>query len=161
MTQDPQTTAWLDQEDARLARIIRTHRFAVQYVWSGDEPDEPGFGYTVGLFGLGHPELVVTGLDHRMSHALLNRVAGMVVDGRDLVPGEVIQDDTGQDILAVEVLPNPAEVLFSANRFYGRPDEFSVPAFQLTWADEDARVPWDPLCAYDSDRQPRPGSWRA
>ena len=55
MTHDPQTIAWLDQEDARLAQLIRTHRFAVQYVWSGDEPDEPGFGYTVGLFGLGHP----------------------------------------------------------------------------------------------------------
>jgi hypothetical protein len=48
MTNDPQIVAWLDQEDARLAQIIRTHRFAVQYVWSGDEPDEPGFGYTVG-----------------------------------------------------------------------------------------------------------------
>ena len=162
MTQDPQTIAWLDQEDARLAQIIRTHRFAVQYVWSGDEPDEPGFGYTVGLFGLGHPELVVTGLDHQVSHGLLNRVARMVVDGRDLVPGEVIQDDTGQDILTVEVLPNPAEVLFSANRFYERPDEFSVPAFQLTWADADGRFPWDPLCAYDDGgRQRRPGTWRA
>ena len=64
MTHDPQTIAWLDQEDARLAQIIRAHRFAVQYVWSGDEPDEPAFGYTVGLFGLGHPELVVVGLDH-------------------------------------------------------------------------------------------------
>jgi hypothetical protein len=161
MTNDPQTVAWLDQEDARLAQIIRTHRFAVQYVWSGDEPDEPGFGYTVGLFGLGHPELVVTGLDHHVSHGLLNRVARMVVDGRNLVPGEVIQDDTGQDIVTVEVLPNPAEVLFSANRFYERPDEFSVPAFQLTWADAAGRFPWDPRYAYDRERQPRPGTWRA
>ena len=117
--------------------------------------------FTVGLFGLGHPELVVTGLDHQVSHGLLNRVARMVVDGRDLVPGEVIQDDTGQDILTVEVLPNPAEVLFSANRFYERPDEFSVLAFQLTWADAAGRFPWDPLCAYDRERQPRPGTWRA
>jgi hypothetical protein len=160
MTHDPQTIAWLDQEDARLAQIIRTHRFAVQYVWSGDEPDEPGFGYTVGLFGLGHPELVVVGLDQRMSHGLLDRVAGMVVDGRNLVPGEVLQED-GRDIIAVEVLPNPGEILFSANRFYERPDEYSVPALQLTWADASGRFPRDPLGAYDSARQPRPGRWRA
>ena len=61
MTQDPQTIAWLEQEDERLAQVIRTHRFAVQYVYPGNAPGEPGFGYTVGLFGLGHPELVVAG----------------------------------------------------------------------------------------------------
>jgi hypothetical protein len=161
MTNDPQTIAWLDQEDAHLAQVIRTHRFLVQYVWSGDEPDEPGFGYTVGLFGLGHPELVVVGLDHQVSHSLLNKVARWVVDGRNLVAGEVISDDDGQNILTVEVLPNPGEILFSANRFYERPDEYSVPALQLTWADAAGRFPWDPLCAYERDRQPRPGTWRA
>jgi hypothetical protein len=161
MTTDPQTIAWLDQEDARLAQLIRTHRFAVQYVCSGDEADEPEFGYTVGLFGLGHPELVVVGLDHDMSHGLLSRVARMVVDGRNLVPGEVIQDEDGQDILAVEVLPNPGEILYSANRFYERPDEYSVPAFQLTWPDAAGTFPWDPRCTYERDRQPRPGTWRA
>ncbi len=61
MTTDPQTTAWLDQEDARLAQVIRARRWAVQYVWQGDGPDEPAFGYTIGLFGLGHPELVLVG----------------------------------------------------------------------------------------------------
>ena len=161
MTHDSQTIAWLDQEDARLAQVIRAHRWAVQYVWSGDEPEEPGFGYTVGLFGLGHPELVVVGLDHRVSHGLLNKVARWVVDGRNLVPGEVIVDDEGTNILTVEVLPNPGEVLFSANRFYERPDEYSVPALQLTWADAAGSFPWDPAWAYEPDRQPRPGTWRA
>jgi len=161
MTQDPQTLAWLDQEDSRLAQVIRTHRFAVQYVWSGDRPDEPGFGYTVGLFGLGHPELVAVGLDHRLSHGVLNKVARMVVDGRNLVPGEVIPDDEGRAIVTVEVLPNPGEILFSANRFYERPDEYSVPAYQLTWADAAGRFPWDPRCEGQSRRQPRPGTWQA
>jgi Domain of unknown function (DUF4262) len=55
MTHDPQTTAWLDQEDAHLAQVIRAHRWAVQYVGEGEEPGEPAFGYTIGLFGLGHP----------------------------------------------------------------------------------------------------------
>ena len=67
MTHDPQTIAWLDQEDAHLAQVIRAHRFAVQYVGAGDEDDEPAFGYTIGLFGLGHPELVVVGLSHEQA----------------------------------------------------------------------------------------------
>jgi hypothetical protein len=133
----------------------------VQYVCAGEQADEPEFGYTVGLFGLGHPELVAVGLDHQISHGLLGRIAQLVVEGRNLVPGEVFPDDAGQDILAVEVLPNPGEILFSANRFYERPDEFSVPAFQLTWADVDGIFPWDPRYAFGTERQPRPGTWRA
>ncbi len=43
---DPQTTAWLDQEDPHLARVIRQHRWAVQYGGSGDGDDEPCFGCT-------------------------------------------------------------------------------------------------------------------
>ena len=151
---DPQTTAWLDQEDARLAQTIRRHRLAVQYVGRGEEPDEPPFAYTVGLFGVGHPELVAVGLEHEMACGLLNRVAEMVLDGRDLVPGEVISE-SGEEILAVELLPNPGEVLFSANRFYQRPDEYSVPAYQLTWAHPGGIFPWDPSYPCPPECQPR------
>jgi Domain of unknown function (DUF4262) len=160
MTHDAQTIAWLDQEDARMAQVIRTHRLAVQYVAAGDESDEPCFGYTVGLFGLGHPELVAVGLDYEATGGLLNKVAGLVIDGRDLVPGEVLHDD-GVPVITVEVVPNPAEILFSANRFYQRPDEFSVPAFQLTWAVDGGLFPWDDGYPCEPECQPRPGTWRA
>jgi Domain of unknown function (DUF4262) len=161
MTNDAQTIAWLDQEDARLAQTIRSHRLAVQYVHAGEEPDEPDFGYTVGLFGLGHPEWVAVGLDHETAGDLLNEVAGLVVAGRDLVPGEVLSDDDGTPVITVEVVPNPAEILFSANRFYQRPDEYSVPAFQLTWAIDGGLFPWDVHYPWGPERQPRPGTWRA
>jgi hypothetical protein len=161
MTSDPQVVAWLDQEDAHLAQVIRAHRFAVQFVGPGDETDEPPFGYTIGLFGLGHPELVVVGVGHDIAHGMLGRVARIVVGGRNLVPGEVLHDDGGRALLTVEVLPNPEGIIFSANRFYERPDEFSVPAFMLTWADADGFFPWDPRYAYPREVQPRPGAWRA
>jgi hypothetical protein len=161
MTHDPQTTAWLDQEDAHLAQTIRTHRLAVQYVTRGDESDEPPFGYTIGLFGVGHPELVAVGLDYEQACALLNKVAAMVLDGHDLIPGEVLTDDDGHDLLTVETLPNPGDVLFGANRFYQRPDEFSVPAYQLTWAHADGIFPWDERWPCPPECQPRPGTWRA
>jgi Domain of unknown function (DUF4262) len=159
---DPQITAWLDQEDAHLARVIRAHRWAVQYVAAGDQPGEPAFGYTIGLFGLGHPELVVVGLSAENTHAILQRVAGLVVsDGRDLVAGELVTFPDRPDGLVVEELPNPGEVVLGANRFYERPAEYSVPAYQLTWAHRDGLFPWDPGYACGPGCQPRPGTWRA
>jgi Domain of unknown function (DUF4262) len=161
MTHDPQTTAWLDQEDARLAQVIRAHRWAVQYVGEGEEPGEPAFGYTIGLFGLGHPELVVVGLGHQKCHGMLDRVARMVVGGRDLVPGEVLRDDDGLPLITVETLPNPGEVVLGANRFYERPAEYSVPAYQLTWSHAGGIFPWDEGYPCGPECQPRPGTWRA
>ena len=159
---DAQTTAWLDQEDTHLAQLVRTHRWAVQYVFPCEEDSSaPPFGYTIGLFGLGHPELVVVGLGHANTHAILQRVAGLVAGGRDLVPGELLAFPDRPDGLVVEELPNPGEVLFGANRHYRRPDEHSVPAFQLTWQHRDGTFPWDAAYACDAGCQPRPGTWRA
>jgi hypothetical protein len=161
MTTDPQLTAWLDQEDAHLAQTIRTHRWAVQYVGGGEAGDEPAFGYTVGLFGMGHPELVVVGLGYDLAGDMLNTVGAMVRDGDQLVPGQILEDDDGTPVITVEELPNPGDVLFAANRFYGRPDEFSVPAFQLIWALDGGIFPWDQGYPHDPDCQPLPGTWRA
>jgi hypothetical protein len=160
MTTASRMLAWLDQEDSRLAETIRTYRVAVQYVMRGEESDQPPFGYTVGLFGVGHPELVVVGVDSGNACAMLNAAADLVLDGRDLVPGELVEFDGGRR-LVVETLPNPDEVLFSANRFYRRPDEFSVPGYQLAWTHADGSFPWEPGYPCPPDCQPRPGTWRA
>lgn len=158
---DAQLTAWLDQEDAHLAQLIRAHRWAVQYVGPGELAEEPAFGYTVGLFGLGHPELVVVGLAAENTHGLLQRVAGLVSEGRDLLPGELLTSPDCLEAVAVEALPNPGDVLLSANHFYQRPPEVSVPAFQLTWQDEDGFFPWDTGYRCGPGCQPRPGTWHA
>jgi hypothetical protein len=160
MTTDPQITAWLDQEDARTARLVREHRFTVTYVW-GEDPGEPAFGYTTGLFGLGHPELVVVGVGHEAAYGMLDRAARLVVEGRDLVPGEQLTWPDRPGGLVVEDLPNPGEILFGANRFYRRPDEFSVPAYQLTWPHADGLFPWDDGYRCGPGCQPRPGTWHA
>jgi Domain of unknown function (DUF4262) len=161
VTTDPQTTAWLDQEDARLAQVIRAHRWAIQYVFAGEEPDEPAFGYTIGLFGLGHPELVLVGLGPEHTHGILGRVAGLVGDGRDLVPGELLSVEGWNGRLGVEELPDPGEVVLGANRFYERPAEYSVPAYQLAWTHPDGLFPWDDGYGCGPQCQPRPGTWRA
>ena len=53
------------------------------------------------------------------------------------------------------------EVLLAANRFYERPAEYSVPAYQLTWDHADGTFPWDDGYPCGPHCQPRPGTWRA
>ncbi|MGY1661504.1 DUF4262 domain-containing protein [Geodermatophilus sp. SYSU D00705] len=161
MTTDPQTIAWLDQEDAHLTTLIRENRWAVQYVGEGESPDEPAFGYTVGLFGLGHPELVVVGLGPGATRRPLDDVAALVLGGRALVAGEFVALVDRPGRLFVEVCPNPGEILYSANRSYRRPAEESVPAYQLTWPSRDGTFPWEPGHPCGPVGRPRPGTWRA
>ena len=80
--------------------------------------------------------------------------------GNDLTVGELIET-VGSRPYLVEELPNPGEILFTANDFYGRPAGWSVPAVQLTWDDDSGRFPWDDGYAHPAWRQPRPGTFRA
>jgi hypothetical protein len=92
---------------------------------------------------------------------VLQRAAGEVAAGRDLVPGELIAWDDWAGRLCVEVSPNPGEVVLGANRFYQRPPEYSVPAFQLAWSQADGHFPWEDGYPCGPECQPRPGTWRA
>jgi hypothetical protein len=133
----------------------------VQYVGAGAEPDQPAFAYTIGLFGLGHPELVVVGLDVDPAHDLLQRLAALVAEGRDLVPGEALSPGNRPGEVVVEVCPNPGDVVLGANRWYQRPPEYSVPAYQLAWPHHDGLFPWDEGYGCPPTCQPRPGTWQA
>lgn len=175
---DPSIQAWLDQEDKRTAEMIRKHGVYIQYVGGDectccdhfgrtqrgaerDEPRQPPFAYTVGLFGIGHPELAIVGVDPKTAASVLNDVSARVRDGHDFVPGELLTFDGWTHRVTVEAVPNPGEIVFAANRFYERPREYSVPLLQLTYDDERGRFPWDAGCAEPAGVQPRPGQWRA
>ncbi len=87
---DARTQAWLDQEDSRMKDMVRQHGWAIEYIGGGactvpgceSCDDEVAFAYTVGLFGLGHPELLVFGLGMEEAGALLNGLATRVPRGR-------------------------------------------------------------------------------
>lgn len=121
----------------------------------------PTFCYSTGLFGVGHPELLVFSLEMRVASELLTGLAHGVRHGRDLTPGERLDVPQLQLTLLVEELPNPGEILLAANDYYRRPRGNSVPALQLTWADGQRRFPWDEGSALAPADQPRPGSFRA
>ena len=161
--------AWLDQEDARIKDVIRHHGWAIEYIGGGccsvpgcdgDDDDGPPFAYTVGLFGLGHPELLVFGIDPGTALNLLNHLGERVRGGDTLIPGMMISFEEWPHRVIPEEVPNPGEIVFSANRFYGRPDFASVPVLQLSYDDYSGRFPWEDDYSAP-ELQPRPGTFRA
>jgi hypothetical protein len=157
---DMRTRAWLDQEDRRTSAIIREHRVYIESILGGPAA-RPPFAYTVGLFGMAHPELLIVGLCHHESGAILNEIAGRVIAGHDFIPNETVSLPGWDHHFVTESIPNPAEIVFAANRFYQRPDAASVPVLQLTYPDEAGRFPWDEGYSLPAWRQPRPGAFRA
>ncbi len=150
----PDSLAWLDQEDRRTTEIIRTHGCYIQGVFGDSE--RPPFAYTVGLFGIGHPELIVFGLDLGSAAHALNWFFARIKDGQDLTPGEIVEPPGSHTRFLVEEFPSPGDALFAANRHYQRPSHASVPAYQLTW-DVNGAFPWEPGYPYPPTLQPRPG----
>lgn len=157
---DPQLQAWLDQEDARTSEVIRRHGWQITYVHAGSRK-EAAFGYTVGLFGLGHPELLLLGTCHHAVHHVLDEFGRRVLAGENFVAGQRVDDlDWGVPVV-LEHVPNPGDIVFSANRFYCRPDEVSVPVLQVSYADTRGRFPWEAGYRTADGLQPRPGTFRA
>lgn len=156
-----QTIAWLDQEDQRTAQVIRERGAYIQYVGGDDAEELASFAYTIGLFGVGHPELLVFSVPPPVASGLLNEIVRRVRDGQDLVPGQLLEFDEWTHRIVVEAVPNPGEIVLAANRFAQRPDEASVPVFQLTYDDLNGRFPWEEGYLNPAWLQPRPGEFRA
>jgi hypothetical protein len=138
---NPQVQAWLDQEDQNVAQTIRKDGLFIQFVGGDADETPPLFAYTIGLFGLGHPELVVLSTCTGTTAALLNQLGARIRAGDNLMPGSLLSFAEWPHRVTVEELPNPGEILFSANRHYQRPPEASVPAYQLTYDDKQGRFP--------------------
>lgn len=163
---DLRIQAWLDQEDARTAAMVRRRGWHIEYVCScgvvsaGGEREGPPFAYTVGLFGLHHPELLILGVPQATAVGVLNVLGCRIRLGENLLPGQLLTVDRWAHRIIPEPVPNPGEVVFGANRYYCRPAEYSVPVLQLSYDDKAGRFPWEPGYAAP-DMQPRPGTFRA
>lgn len=165
---DLQMQTWLDQEDAHTRAMVRRFGWFLQYVLgsrvepedSREAEDGPPFGYTVGLFGLDHPELLILGVEQETAAGVLNTLGERVRGGEALLPGQLVTFEDWPHRIIPEVVPNPGEILYAANRYYKRPAEASVPALQLSYDDRAGRFPWEPGYVAPA-MQPRPGTFRA
>ncbi|HSM02316.1 MAG TPA: DUF4262 domain-containing protein [Acidimicrobiia bacterium] len=162
--------AWYDQEDARITATIRRVGWVINYI-GGDSCRRPGcdspphegppFAYTIGMFGMGHPELLMLGVDPATANGVLNTLGTRIKhEGVDLMPGEILELDQWTRRVIPEQVPNPGDIVLWANDYYRRPPEHSVPVLQLTYDDDAGRFPWDEGYA-DPEMQPRPGTFAA
>lgn len=166
---DGRTVAWQDQERAWLSDTIRHHGWAVQYIGgglcshpdcSGGNDEGPPLAYTVGLFGMGHPELLIFSLPLEATCRVLNAFGERIRNGENLIAGQELTLEDHDRRYVAEVVPNPGEIVFWANDFYRRPAEFSVPLLQLSYDDGTGVYPWDAGHPAPGS-QPRPGSFTA
>lgn len=161
-----QIQAWLDQLAAPRMETIQRYGWSIQYVGGGGccvpscgcDDEGPAFAYTIGLAGLGHPELLDFGVDPATAGMVLNELGGRISE--TLLPGQMIELEERPRRIVPEEVPNPGEIVFGANSFHERPDSASVPVLQLTYEDVAGRLPWDDVCCV-AERQPRPGTFRA
>jgi Domain of unknown function (DUF4262) len=83
----------------------------------------------------------------RPAGGVINELAERIRAGEDLLPGQLITFEEWPHKIIPEELPNPGEIAFSANRFYSRRAEFSVPVLQLSYDDKSGRFLWEPSYA--------------
>lgn len=97
------------------------------------EPVSARFGYTVGLTEVGHPELLVRGLDARETAEVLSGWSRAVRDGTQLAVGHLLCEGPGGH--RWEVLPANGRELIWACEYYGRPAHDPGPALELVRTD--------------------------
>lgn len=166
-----QLQAWLDQEDARVGATIRAHGWSIEYIGGScsypgctceqdgaPELEGPPFAYTIGLFGMGHPELLIIGVPPAAALGVLNTLGNRIRNGENLIPGQLLVFDEWRHRIVPEHVPNPGDVVLGANRHYRRRPSESVPVLQLSYDDTAGRFPWEPGYAAP-ELQPRPGSF--
>jgi uncharacterized protein DUF4262 len=151
------------QYSAWLRHRILEHGWAVLSILSEGRRRHPGFSYTIGLWSIGHPELVVFGLAPDRAQTLLNEVSERVRTGLTLVGRETVSAVSmhPSHYLRVFPLPDAESVLLRARDQFRGDHAEPVSALQLVWADENGAFPWEP--SYDSPAwlQPMPGTFAA
>lgn len=118
----------------------------------------PAFAYTLGLgHRFGHPELLMSGLDHRVMHHALNELARRIMNGRRLAPGDALEDVLAGVPVAVEQVADDAlrETVAWSGWFHRRRPE----ALAIVWPDREGVFAWQPGAPEALDElQPR--AWR-
>lgn len=122
----------------KVQAVIDEHGWAVQAVMG--DATTPLLAYTVGLTARTLPELVLSGLDYKLSVSALNQAA------RKLTSGQALELDVPYDEyfnFPVIFKKRIGEGLSVARRMYGRE---RIRAVQMYYPDPNGVFPWEPGC---------------
>ena len=139
-----QRAAAVLEEDREGKLHSDVEEFGWHVVLIPEDDEGPAFAYSVGLFeNLGHPEIVVLGLDLDVMHRLINLIGEEVKRGRRLADGEVVSGILdGYDVRFLDVARRHYPERFGYARRYYKGDDFSV--LQCLWPDRRGHFPTDP-----------------
>lgn len=143
---DPRTHEALDAMlahlHAQIARSVDQHGWTIVVHPADPDRMEPSFAYTVGLAEKGLAEVLVYGLDADSAHLALDRVARRLLGDARRQPATGERFRLAGDVDAV-LRPVPRHrvqpLMPAAVARLG----CAVPAWQLVWADEEGRFPWN------------------
>jgi hypothetical protein len=145
---------WRDELLFDIHSKVERHGFAIQHVMG--ERDAPSWGYTIGLLALGHPELIVFGLDAESTAGVLHRMFDEIAAGTFRPVGRDAEQVLGAPRLPMRLLPVPDEHwdcdgdrLCIAVEYYDAIgwDRSPRQALQLVWATPSDHFPWDAGCS--------------
>lgn len=130
-------------KDADEQRVIDDVR---QYGWHTigieDDPEGPGFAYSVGMFHtLGHPEIIIFGLPVDSMMSIVNYIGEEVRQGASFQDGQ--ESDQILEGYRCVFRAVPEELYpeyFGYAMWFYRPASF--PVLQCVWPDRDGRFPW-------------------
>ena len=127
---------------------------------SADDEGDPGpaFAYTVGLgHRLGHPELLMSGLDRHVMHRALNDIADRIMNGRRLSPGDALEHVLAGVPVAIEQVADDGlrDTVTWSGWFHRR----KPAALAVVWPDRNGVFAWQPG-APDILDELQPPRWR-
>jgi Domain of unknown function (DUF4262) len=128
-----------EQDGAQVLRDLRgvIDRFGWAVLHGGGPPGDPRYSHTAGLTGLGHPEVIVTGLPFGAGEKYLNLVGEAVRAGAVFRPGATTAlTDADSPVVFLPVVDTGRLSLLE--QLYG-----SVDALQLVWPDSTGKLPWE------------------
>lgn len=135
-----------DTIDAGIEDDIAHHGFATHHV-TGDA-SRPSWSHTVGLDGLGYPELVVVGVTAEAGGALLHWIVDLLRGGERLTAGR--DRHLAFRGVPIRLVPVPEQCwdddndLLRAGRAHRRgTGRARSQALQVVWADGAGRFPWE------------------
>lgn len=102
------------------------------------------FAYTVGLWTIGHPELIVFGLQPETAHAIFATAYERISQGNHFHDGDLVTDLVQNGFpIYFRTVPNddPDYPLGTATDYYGHRN---YKVLQLVLSDTQKRLPWEP-----------------